>query len=293
VREPSCTQEAALAIIDSAPFADGLLFLTAKKETVSAVVPQEFVVKVMTHCAVRCFVSDEDDITRAARTCAMIYGVFTPQMLADVMNAAYGEGSCTAEQAEAFLTRAQCEEFTYADGKATYALGQPAEQNHLAAKLEYALPTRREVEAYSLYGFDSTDYYYRQMVNFIYNNQTGSYDRANALMKRLSDWCVADGSIYDIFDIVQACDMPLNASQFEFLLDTIGELADRTRRQSLKGHKPDEVEGTRPTVMPRVASREDDAPNRPIRVGQKIGRNDPCPCGSGKKYKKCCGKSSR
>ena len=27
-----------------------------------------------------------------------------------------------------------------------------------------------------------------------------------------------------------------------------------------------------------------------IRKGPKIGRNDPCPCGSGKKYKKCCGK---
>lgn len=25
-------------------------------------------------------------------------------------------------------------------------------------------------------------------------------------------------------------------------------------------------------------------------VGKKIGRNDPCPCGSGKKYKQCCGK---
>ena len=25
--------------------------------------------------------------------------------------------------------------------------------------------------------------------------------------------------------------------------------------------------------------------------GPKIGRNDPCPCGSGKKYKKCCGRS--
>jgi preprotein translocase subunit SecA len=25
------------------------------------------------------------------------------------------------------------------------------------------------------------------------------------------------------------------------------------------------------------------------RDGKKIGRNDPCPCGSGKKYKKCCG----
>ena len=27
-------------------------------------------------------------------------------------------------------------------------------------------------------------------------------------------------------------------------------------------------------------------------TGQKVGRNDPCPCGSGKKYKKCCGKAS-
>ncbi|MCP1101210.1 uncharacterized protein M2454_000399 [Aequitasia blattaphilus] len=27
-----------------------------------------------------------------------------------------------------------------------------------------------------------------------------------------------------------------------------------------------------------------------IRKDKKIGRNDPCPCGSGKKYKKCCGK---
>jgi SWIM/SEC-C metal-binding protein len=24
-------------------------------------------------------------------------------------------------------------------------------------------------------------------------------------------------------------------------------------------------------------------------VSHKVGRNDPCPCGSGKKYKKCCG----
>jgi len=37
---------------------------------------------------------------------------------------------------------------------------------------------------------------------------------------------------------------------------------------------------------------------RPLRTGPapirstapKVGRNDPCPCGSGKKYKKCCGK---
>ncbi len=29
--------------------------------------------------------------------------------------------------------------------------------------------------------------------------------------------------------------------------------------------------------------------SKPVKVGKKVGRNDPCPCGSGKKYKKCCG----
>ncbi len=28
----------------------------------------------------------------------------------------------------------------------------------------------------------------------------------------------------------------------------------------------------------------------PVRSGIKVGRNDPCPCGSGKKYKECCGR---
>ncbi len=28
---------------------------------------------------------------------------------------------------------------------------------------------------------------------------------------------------------------------------------------------------------------------QPVRKGRKVGRNEPCPCGSGKKYKKCCG----
>lgn len=32
------------------------------------------------------------------------------------------------------------------------------------------------------------------------------------------------------------------------------------------------------------------APEPAQREGKKVGRNDPCPCGSGKKYKKCCGK---
>src|SRR5450432_352339 len=34
---------------------------------------------------------------------------------------------------------------------------------------------------------------------------------------------------------------------------------------------------------------DDSSSARPVQAGQKVGRNDPCPCGSGKKYKKCHG----
>jgi SWIM/SEC-C metal-binding protein len=30
-------------------------------------------------------------------------------------------------------------------------------------------------------------------------------------------------------------------------------------------------------------------PTQPMKAEKKVGRNAPCPCGSGKKYKKCCG----
>jgi len=40
-----------------------------------------------------------------------------------------------------------------------------------------------------------------------------------------------------------------------------------------------------------VLSRGEDVSATPVkREKEKVGRNDPCPCGSGKKYKKCCGK---
>ncbi len=58
--------------------------------------------------------------------------------------------------------------------------------------------------------------------------------------------------------------------------------------------EPDKINDLRqPAKQDLVYSSGDDAPQKkkPVkRAAQKIGRNAPCPCGSGKKYKKCCGK---
>ncbi len=52
--------------------------------------------------------------------------------------------------------------------------------------------------------------------------------------------------------------------------------------------KPNTEAPKREQVM-QPAEAGSDGPSEPRKVKDKVGRNDPCPCGSGKKYKKCCG----
>jgi len=58
----------------------------------------------------------------------------------------------------------------------------------------------------------------------------------------------------------------------------LGERGKRTRRK-------EDVEAEEELL--KEADKVD-----PIKADHEPGRNDPCPCGSGKKYKKCCGKNA-
>ncbi|WP_099304296.1 SEC-C metal-binding domain-containing protein [Bacillus sp. Marseille-P3800] len=58
----------------------------------------------------------------------------------------------------------------------------------------------------------------------------------------------------------------------------VKEIFNNTPNWELKGHTPNELNPSKPNT--NVIS---------LTTGRKVGRNDPCPCGSGKKFKKCCG----
>lgn len=46
-------------------------------------------------------------------------------------------------------------------------------------------------------------------------------------------------------------------------------------------------------AKPMFTNKDDSLQAKPkVRKEAKVGRNDPCPCGSGKKYKQCCGKNN-
>jgi hypothetical protein len=114
-------------------------------------------------------------------------------------------------------------------------------------------------------------------------------------------------SMSDIF--IQLMEQLELASDDEMkaLMDALALFNNHTRMWVLKGHAPEEMSAYRNGAVP-VPQPQDSKPaafaplaDRPapiempkaevysFQTKQKIGRNEPCPCGSGKKYKKCCG----
>lgn len=80
---------------------------------------------------------------------------------------------------------------------------------------------------------------------------------------------------------------------FEMFNDMINRIKSETVERLLKIQlvKEEPVPVRRP-VMPQAISlnRGESSVPKPVQKSvKKVGRNDPCPCGSGKKYKKCCG----
>ncbi|WP_066368480.1 SEC-C metal-binding domain-containing protein [Neobacillus fumarioli] len=77
------------------------------------------------------------------------------------------------------------------------------------------------------------------------------------------------------FDSVQAC------------MVKVTNLMNHTRQWFLKGYSSQELFAREQKAFLKLPDRKE---IEQFSIKKKIGRNDPCPCGSGKKYKKCCGR---
>lgn len=81
---------------------------------------------------------------------------------------------------------------------------------------------------------------------------------------------------------------------FDMFDSMIAQIRENTARMMLTvrlqtREEPKREEVAKPTAA-GVSGGDGSEPKQPVVNGKKVGRNDPCPCGSGKKYKKCCGR---
>ena len=76
--------------------------------------------------------------------------------------------------------------------------------------------------------------------------------------------------------------------------DMFAEMTESIREETVKAlmHVRIEQKVEREQVAKETGTNKDDSANAPrVRKSEKISRNAPCPCGSGKKYKHCCGRA--
>jgi hypothetical protein len=120
-------------------------------------------------------------------------------------------------------------------------------------------------------------------------------ERHRPLLQRLATKHRGFPALFSIADVnaalARATDVPVPAPGDPWKFYDSAEIAQRQRwRESGDDEDADdEDDDTEMDFAPPFAE-----PALPyLREAPKVGRNDPCPCGSGKKYKKCCLEADR
>ncbi|PKM83353.1 MAG: zinc chelation protein SecC [Firmicutes bacterium HGW-Firmicutes-14] len=132
-------------------------------------------------------------------------------------------------------------------------------------------------------------------ISFLLNHYRLSKQEINEIALQITNIINTDSKPTLIIQYLQSW---MEFPSFEFvqqLTARIMELYNNTRQWVLKGHTPNELfQEERKFLKPlpsepfQIVRPDSNVIEMPIRT--KVGRNNPCPCGSGKKYKKCCGK---
>ena len=140
----------------------------------------------------------------------------------------------------------------------------------------YYIPDRDELLKYKDDSYFERNKEYEEVKTYIKNNLVSNENVAEGICDDIQFICQGeDFSADDIIVAFQRKNISFKSEkQLKKLTSLISELSNNTRLYVNKGHTPNEICCE---IENKVYRKE------------KIGRNDPCPCGSGKKYKKCCG----
>lgn len=115
------------------------------------------------------------------------------------------------------------------------------------------------------------------------------------ILSAVDGWIFREEDVHDVYDGKSPRRRRAGYDWLRFYDgDQIAQRQERWREEDRRHERwkaERESPGVREDGIHRIMSDEhDEIIPTPYRAGPKIGRNDPCPCKSGKKYKKCCGR---
>ena len=165
---------------------------------------------------------------------------------------------------------------------------------------EFYMPSPEEVLDYAKHGYPSEDLAYKKLENFLSEELHQNTVQVAELMYIVFKEFSMDGMLSDIMEEFNNRNVVFDSEkQTEEFAAIMMNVNNNTRMLDFRGYTPNEIARmSRPEASSRVmpsmvpmgsmASTPSFIPSNA--ATKKIYPNDPCPCGSGKKYKKCCGR---
>ena len=165
---------------------------------------------------------------------------------------------------------------------------------------EFYMPTPEEVLDYARHGYPSENPAYKKLENFLRDELHQNALQIRELMYIVFKEFSMDGMLSDIMEEFNSRNIVFaSEKQTEEFAAIMMNVNNNTRMLDFRGYTPNEIarmsspeapSNVMPSILPMgsIAATPSFIPSNA--ATKKIYPNDPCPCGSGKKYKKCCGR---
>ena len=194
---------------------------------------------------------------------------------------------------------------------------------------DFYIPSAQQIDEICRTGYEASSSEYKKLESFFIKKLRLPYEQAVTWCLQVWANSYEGESPSKIINKMTEVNIVFEEKMINELLELLVAAHNNTRMKENRGYKPSEMVRKKsvdkmPTIVPAssnaAAILKDDAPQlqamgvpvdlngntdviqttmfpiglngEPIRVEKKIYPNDPCPCGSGKKYKKCCGKNN-
>lgn len=195
---------------------------------------------------------------------------------------------------------------------------------------EFYIPTKEEIEDYAKHGYFTENDSYKRMKLFLEMDMKLDADYVDEILHNFFKMLGLNGDFHDVMDYINEEGIVFsNDKSAKNFFELVMEVNNNTRMLPNRGHTPLEIAATSkermdkmPTVVPmstNAANLLKESEKELARMGitidlgsnaaemvtttlpngingqmtstsKKVYPNDSCPCGSGKKYKKCCGR---
>ena len=227
-----------------------------------------------------------------------LYGQVSVDLVTEIYNS-QNEDQLSADDVEVYFDEDMSKQYVYAY-KDHFVHETIMQFNDFKSMLKkkadkpYYIPDKEELLKYSDMLYYEKPKQYDDLMKYVKKNFfPNNHEKAEMLCENMMWKCRDDFRPAEAFELFNTFEINFkDEKQVNEVMQLIMDLSNNIRIWENNGHTPNEIfeKFEKPNLRP--------LPDKPFDFGgsnvidmksrQKIGRNDPCPCGSGKKYKKCC-----